>query len=737
MSLDLEKIYSLLPAIYRVRDVELAEQLGGFLDPSEAEELQQLIAIQTPRTARQESRIVELQDKRRRGPLKALFSILSEQVEVLEASLEQAYDDQFIETCQEWVVPYLADLVGARGIYEFPNAPFSMRALVANTISYRQRKGTVSVLEKLARDVTGWDAAVVEFFQVLGVSQYMNHVRPQNLATASIRGADRQLLNTPFDRTAHTAEVRNIESRRGKYNIPNVGIFLWRIRANPITHAPAFRVDDRRYLFDAIGRDTQLYTRPKTLSPDSALSGPLNVPMPISRRRLDSNLADCGAISLNGAPITTIEPSIVLYVDIDPGSPPAALPARACYLADDPSSGGWAHEPDDAIGIDPVLGRIALPSNFPPVSNVRVQYHYGFPANLGGGEYARRLASDAAIFIKVPGDAPTIQQGLELARTRITGSSQSAIVEIQNNDYYFETPCVDVPAGANIELRAHDKVRPVLVLSGDMIVTGREGNDAESSFAMDGLLVAGGNLIVPANNSAGAPNQLRRVHLRHCTWSPAATPAISGSLAHGPTRLHVESADTELCLDHCISGAIEIADEASAILCNSIVDSLAATNVAYAGLDGASAGAPLRIQNTTIIGKIHALYIDLASNVIFVSANAAGDTWGPVVADQVQRGCVRFSYVPDGSLVPRTYRCHPSKDDDPKPRPQFTSLRFGDAAYCQLAPQSGVAITAGADDGSEMGAFHDVYQPQREANLRGSLQEYLRFGVESGTFFVT
>jgi hypothetical protein len=34
-----------------------------------------------------------------------------------------------------------------------------------------------------------------------------------------------------------------------------------------------------------------------------------------------------------------------------------------------------------------------------------------------------------------------------------------------------------------------------------------------------------------------------------------------------------------------------------------------------------------------------------------------------------------------------------------------------------------------------MGAFHDLYQPQRETNLRIRLDEYLRFGLEAGIFY--
>src|SRR5438067_6667971 len=140
MSFDLERLYSLLPAIYRIRDIEQGNAEQG-------------------------------------GPLKALLSVLAEEVAGLEDNLTQLYDDQFIETCAEWVVPYIGDLVGVRGLVPFPRSTFTRRAEVADAIAARRRKGTAYMLERLARDVTRWDAHVVEYFQVLATTQYMNHLR--------------------------------------------------------------------------------------------------------------------------------------------------------------------------------------------------------------------------------------------------------------------------------------------------------------------------------------------------------------------------------------------------------------------------------------------------------------------------------------------------------------------------------------------------------------------------------
>ncbi|MCI0347566.1 MAG: hypothetical protein L0221_19365, partial [Chloroflexi bacterium] len=62
---------------------------------------------------------------------------------------------------------------------------------------------------------------------------------------------------------------------------------------------------------------------------------------------------------------------------------------------------------------------------------------------------------------------------------------------------------------------------------------------------------------------------------------------------------------------------------------------------------------------------------------------------------------------------------------------------YGQPAYLQLALGGPVEIAEGAEDGSEMGAYAHLRQPQRAANLRTRLREYLPFGLEAGLIYVT
>ena len=68
-------------------------------------------------------------------------------------------------------------------------------------------------------------------------------------------------------------------------------------------------------------------------------------------------------------------------------------------------------------------------------------------------------------------------------------------------------------------------------------------------------------------------------------------------------------------------------------------------------------------------------------------------------------------------------------------RPQFTSEHYGTPGYAQLSAHCAPEIVRGADDDSEMGAYHDLFQPQRAANLRARLNQFTPAGMHVGLLF--
>jgi hypothetical protein len=660
----LERLYNLLPGVYRRRDIEQG------------------------------------------GQLRALLSVVAEQLALLEDDIAQLYDDQFIETCAEWVVPYIGDLVGARGVETSqPEAHLSQRALVAHTLAYRRRKGTAAVLEQIARDMTGWEARAVEYFALVGAAQHVKRVRPGSGGTAALRDAAAlDARATPFDSLARTADVRRISRGRGQFNVPNVGIFLWRQRSYSLTDVPAVKVDNWRYLVNPLGGPLQLFRQPQTEDRITHLAQPANVPLPITRRDLDRSLAD-----LYGP-----DASVSLTVD---GAPIAVDQIVACNLSD--VGAGWAHAPTDKFGIDPELGRLTMPLTRTPPTSVHVDFHYGFAADMGGGEYDRASTLDSSLdpVQRVPGALTTIPDALNALQS--TGGG--GVVEITDNATYAlpTNAQVSIPGGQRVEIRASDSRRPHVVLTGDTVLTGGPG----SELTLNGLLISGDGFRITG--------QFNRVSFRHCT--------LVASVPGASPRIVVEALGATIEVDHSILvGGLRAPDGSMVTVVDSIVDATDPTDVAYSATNAGDPGAPLDARNATFIGKVDAAELT-ASNSIFLAALSDADTWSaPVRVLRRQAGYVRYSFVPLAAAGPRRYRCQPERpSDEGRVRPLLTSSIYGAPGYGQLHSRCPREIVRGADDESEMGAFHDTHAPRRESGLRARLAEFLPFGMEAGVFYAS
>src|SRR5207342_2862804 len=89
--------------------------------------------------------------------------------------------------------------------------------------------------------------------------------------------------------------VRRISSARtpGRFGIPNVALFAWRLRAYRVTDTAVRPYDDiaaNCFGFSAIGHDTQLFTLPRVPEPFTP-RGPLDVPAPIDRAAFGTHSA--------------------------------------------------------------------------------------------------------------------------------------------------------------------------------------------------------------------------------------------------------------------------------------------------------------------------------------------------------------------------------------------------------------------------------------------------------------
>jgi len=682
------------------------------------------------------------------------------------------------------VIPYIGDLIGYQPVHGVAPAVASPRAEVAHTISFRRRKGTILVIEQLARDVTGWGAHAVEFFELLSTTQYVKHVRHFNHYAPNLRGwQPRAYLDTGFDATAHTVDVRRIEVQRGRYNLPNIGVFLWSTNAYPLTNILCVAASDAPatagspnlcFRVSPLDRDLLLFNLPITQGSDlTAAANPTNVPAGLARRVLCQDIQ-------SGAGAVYYGPGKSLSLAVN-GVPLSPYQIQVCDLAG--TNGAWINLPGTSsqykAAVDPETGRIALPQPEIGASPPKVvaSYCYGFNGDMGGGPYARNYnladGSLADAFVVQPGGDAIITQYqtgspgslLDALNTAIAGltAGGSAALEITDNGSYSlvaETSgggtvplALNIPKGATFEFRAADGCRPTILLGGELAVSGA----ANSSLYLNGLLLAyappaGGGTPPQTllHATSDAANLLENLGITHCTFVPgwALNPDGSPPAAYaGLPVIYAETANLTLQIAKSIVGTLWVDRPVTASLTDSILDATAMTGVAYASMTDAAGlspqpGGTLSLSGCTVVGKVYASLLALVTDsIIWADRSKADQTGTPppwraaLWACQQQDGCVRFSFIPADAILPRQYECVQAAVG--QPQPVFISLRYGDPGYGKLSPDTDDLIRRGADDGGEMGAFHFVLAPQRETDLLTRVQEYLPVNLEFGIFYQT
>lgn len=337
------------------------------------------------------------------------------------------------------------------------------------------------------------------------------------------------------------------------------------------------------------------------------------------------------------------------------------------------------------VAIDPERGRFAFPAAEVPAGRLSVSFRYGFTGEVGAGPYARPDLAKATLNVAQTrnADHATLQAAIDAAPD---GAAAPVVIEILDSATYNEALLIDnrsFPGG--LVLQAADQERPCVVKSGAGANVLAVQNSTLAELRLDGLALAGGNIAVSGN--------VGKVVLRHCSASPA---TVGVTLA---------SANANLRLAHTVCGPIAItAPEGSVEVTDSIVQHPAA--IAFANGVG-------KLERSTVIGDV-ALHSGYLSNLLLHGGLALADT---------KASCLRFSRLPR-PFVERGFSCTDAV-------PVFVSLRFGEAGYCHLHPNTGAALRSGAEEGGEIGAFYRAGLPWRTQNVGVRLAEYMPAGLEA------
>lgn len=674
-----ERLLSHLPQVYRARDAEIAARDG----------------------------LTE-------GPLTSLLGALAEQIGAVEANVDQLYENWFVETCEPWVLPYLADLLGISRLPSTSSSVFTPRAFIANVINHRRRKGAPGMLQQLSRDSTGWHAHVVEYFLHLAQTQHLNRYRPDEWLTPDLRDLDAlERLAGPFNTINRLPEVRTIDGPLpGKFNIPNVGLHVWPLSAfappdatgTPTVPVARFAIQARpdpfpvaagdpvaRWFLHPPGVPIPLFNRPLSAEPGSGArvsgaSGERDVPEPLRRLPLHRELEALRQAIADGDArpplryfgnerpvlqlfadddLEAIAPEEIQIVDFSAGTPQPTATARY-----EPANGGAAVDLPIRVAIDPARGQAVFAPGAEP-RLLRAVYAYGFTMEMGGGPYGRQsehrnIDPDSIdwqlgvsrLLDPVPNEiVPSLATAITAWNALPPG--RRGVICVLDSMRYDEALTganrIEIPAGSHLTLIAADWPRQETEPGIFERPRGFYSPDRLRPHLRGALEIVG---TAPAESENPGALHLEGFLLEgpvtilagHLGEITLAHSTVPVSVAPG---LHIATADNGRNAELNVSVR---KSQLGGLQCEAdlntitIEDSIVGLPAQPAAAAVEAPDADLALERSTFWGPLTCREVD-ASECIFMEA---------IVAERTQVGCVRYCYLAPGSSVPRPFRCQPS-----------------------------------------------------------------------------
>jgi hypothetical protein len=661
------------------------------------------------------------------GPLRELVERIGAQAAIVRRSIDRLWEDQSIETSDDWLIPYIGDLLATNLVGGMGTR--GQRLDVAKTVYYRRRKGTLPLLEELGQDVTGWELRVVEFFRRLGRTRHgldpaigspenegdpegertLQHaeglVGPHSRSSiggfADLRNAHAAVqAHTAFDEFSSTADMRRGVGHVGWHNIPRLGAFLWRLYSFEVrasTPVKSTACNDL-YAFDPTGRDIQLFAR------DARQGAGFDAAwLPVQEWQLP-------------APIGTAllrEQVSQLHVPLAPEDGDRLYPGSLSVRR---HAGSFYDVVDDVtqLRLYPEIGRFHITQQAP--ADFRVAYHYGFSSRIGAGPYDRRVVGASTPAEFAPAQPVLTGGGDASAALLALGSTGTLTLD----DSLTYGPVADLPAIRQVTVRAANRQRPVIRLQAGAPAWVFAGASPDSELVIDGLFVSGADVVIAGD--------FARVQLNCCTLDPGGAGTAAGTYASAidgqsliPTRLRVAGRVRELIVSRSILGAVVVSGAGSVArlrLQDTIVQSV------WDEPALALADSEAELERCTVMGTAVLRRLEASESIL-------GDVFS---VDDYQHGCVRFSAWSTDSVIPGPYE---SVEIAPR-APLFTSRVFGKPAYAQLligvdaqilSGRQGASIAEGAEDGSEMGAFWRERHAVKQRALAIKYQEFMPLGM--------
>ncbi|MCB0628744.1 MAG: hypothetical protein R2824_25490 [Saprospiraceae bacterium] len=708
------------------------------------------------------------------GVLRRLIEIMAEQAALLRRSHDSLWDDQFIELCNDWAVPYIADLLGTRLISAQNKR--GRRIDVAKTVYYRRRKGTPRVLEELISDIAGWDGKLVENFLRLARTRHGLDPAPAPLAGrfsstqpggwADLRQQSAsELAGGPFDEYFHTADMRRHRGQRGRYGIPKLAFHLFRLTAFKILDSTPFSLGNGlHFTFDPSGRDIPLFirrNRPEDWdnwhsAREWELPGPMRCRLLGHEEYLikeslvqslinDHGLTNSGADDLRlfvnqrfrnegrlRTSLRSASSNVELFTDT------ILLPLLHGALVDDCGKSVLLEDPTDPGDEASVYVNAGPPEGIVPPEQVQAGQLADW---AGNAQEETRLIIDPErgrlLFRGDPVDEDDIVMMYHYGFPGHIGAGTFPRAEVEKcnptmpeltggQDITLAHITDDAVVNEVVQISDSKTYTPIVDITTIQDLTLQAANHerpyirlaAPWQLSTDGLedaqLVLDGLWIGgDGQREVILEGDYECVVIRNCTLDPGGdTDALGNTIF--PLPLVIRGQIENLYVISSITGPIYT--EAGGLveqltIEDSIVQSVDSTVPALSFTNG-----EVIMNRVTVFGSIDVHRLQ-ASETLLSALSTVQDT---------QSGCFRFSAAPSDSRLPRAYESFLFEKDT---NHWFSSRKFGQPTYGQLSETAPVDLQRGAENGSEIGAYNYLINPIKRDSLQAKIEEYMPFGL--------
>lgn len=754
-----------------------------------------------------------------KNQLRAYLAAIEGPFGAIHDHIAQLYEDLFIDTCDDWVIPYIADLLGTTHL---KGEPRTLRADVADTIALRRRKGTLGAIERLSVNLTGWACRAVELRENLGWSQHLNHQRPDaggeppygdpsltrftvpRGGTAPLRDpAALALLGTPFDNLAYTADTKPAIDDARHINLPNLAVFLWRLAAYRLTRVRplAKGVSDLgarpaglaqfvlRFDLHPLDMPMRLFntSRPGFLraSTSGGVVSPLTeadaVPGPMLDARLTSDTPaghpdayvridfyDASVTPPTGFDLSEVGLQLFMPQTLAPLLVPAPPLTEWRWIVRGDNLCAWetgVRRPvrSGEVVVDPDIGRVVIgldtsaqagqlivTEDSQLVSRMFAGVTYGAAGPVGAHPVTHDVsAPDASVDLRRVGDV-TGGITLQAALNGLAVATRPVVVEI--HDSLVHRIDVSLLPGTTIDgtvslrlahsltIRAAAEHRPIVLLAQPLSlrpVSAAAATPFDPNVRLEGVYLAPDQAF-PAGEALINRAAVARLEIVDCTLAPGGhslrngsrapmQPALNFATGYGfadPNDVNAFVPTPDIVIQRSMLGTVAVDERYRLDIEDSIVDAGLGFRDAPTGRFAIAAatdpantwGAALNFDGLTCFGPVRVAEVGGLGG-IFTQRFAVLDN---------QRGCVKWTaFSGAGDRLPPNHFCVRATNA----RIVFTSERFNDPGYAQLARETDRRVRELGPDDDAMGAFGFLLEAHKWTNLHVRLREFMPVGV--------